>query len=54
MTVKGNFAENVLPRERPAYRFLTKRVEEHVGDNGEGTSAEPQSSTTCIVMQQSQ
>ena len=45
-------AENILPPVLLDYMFLTERVEEPVGDNGEGTSAEPQSSMTCLVVKE--
>ena len=49
----GPPAENALPRVHLEYMFLTERVEEQAGDEGEGTSAEPQSSVTSLEMQES-
>ena len=51
LTVEEQFAENVLPRARLGYMLLTERVEEVVGDEGEGTSETPESIMTVLVMQ---
>ena len=52
-TVKGAFAESVLPRVRMDYCFLTEDVEKEAGEHGEAESARADTSITVAVMQES-
>ena len=52
-TVKGVFAESILPRVRMDYCFLTEDVEKEAGEHGEAESTRSDTSITVAVMQES-
>ena len=52
-TVKGLFAEHVLPRVRMDYAHLTEEVETKEGEHGEERTVSSNASLTCAVMQES-
>ena len=52
-TVKGAYAESVLPRVRMDYCFLTENVEKEAGEHGEAETARADTSITVAVMQES-